>query len=200
MPLVIHVKEAELFNQANGSFYYTKPCTLILEHSLVSISKWESKWHKMYLETPKKTTEELIDYIRCMTITQNVDPMVYQALTPQNVKAVEAYIADPASASKFYENELAELEKKKKGGKKEIMTSEKLYALMTQYRINWAAEKWHLNRLVALIEYCGQMNQPPRKLDDQERLAIQRANKARYSGKGTHSHVSKPKMPTMPKR
>ena len=62
MPLPIHVKAVELFNQATGTFYYTDPQTLILEHSLVSISKWESKWHKMYLETPKKTADELIDY------------------------------------------------------------------------------------------------------------------------------------------
>lgn len=179
-------------------FYNTKETKLRLEHSLVSVSKWEQKWKVPFINVGPQNTEQTLDYIRCMTITQNVDPNVYKALTPENIKAVEAYIADPASASKFYENELAEIEKKKKGGKKEIMTSEKLYALMTQYRINWAAEKWHLNRLVALIEYCGQMNQPPRKLDDQERLAIQRANKARYSKSGTHTHM--PKAPRMPKR
>lgn len=181
-------------------FFNTKETKLRLEHSLVSVAKWEQKWKIPFINVGPQNHEQTLDYIRCMTITQNVDPMVYRALTPENVKAVEAYIADPASASKFYENELAEIEKKKKGGKKEIMTSEKLYALMTQYRINWAAEKWHLNRLVALIEYCGQMNQPPRKLDDQERMAIQRANKARYSGKGAHPHVSKTKMPKIPKR
>lgn len=177
-------------------FFSTKETKLRLEHSLVSVAKWEQKWKIPFINEGPQTQEQTLDYIRCMTITQNVDPMVYRALTPENVKAVESYIADPASASKFYENELAEIEKKKRGGKKEIMTSEKLYALMTQYRINWAAEKWHLNRLVALIEYCGQMNQPPRKLDDNERMAIQRANKARYSKKGTHI----PKMPKMPTR
>lgn len=177
-------------------FFNTKETKLRLEHSLVSVAKWEQKWKIPFINVGPQTHEQTLDYIRCMTITQNVDPMVYRALTPENVKAVEAYIADPASASKFYENELAEIEKKKKGGKKEIMTSEKLYALMTQYRINWAAEKWHLNRLVALIEYCGQMNQPPRKLDDNERMAIQRANKARYSKKAAHI----PKAPKMPKR
>lgn len=181
-------------------FISTKETKLRLEHSLVSVAKWEQKWKIPFINVGPQTQEQTLDYIRCMTITQNVDPMVYRALTPENVKAVESYIADPASASKFYENELAEIEKKKNHGRKEIMTSEKLYALMTQYRINWAAEKWHLNRLVALIEYCGQMNQPPRKLDDQERMAIQRANKARYSGKGHSAHVSKPKMPKMPKR
>lgn len=181
-------------------FFNTKETKLRLEHSLVSVAKWEQKWKIPFINEGPQNQEQTLDYIRCMTITQNVDPMVYSALTPQNLKAVEAYIADPASASKFYENELAEIEKKKNRGKKEIMTSEKLYALMTQYRIPWAAEKWHLNRLVALIEYCGQMNQPPRKLDDNERMAIQRANKARYSGKGAQPHVSKPKMPRMPKR
>ena len=181
-------------------FFNTKETKLRLEHSLVSIAKWEQKWKVPFINVGPQNLEQTLDYIRCMTITQNVDPLVYNALTQQNIKDVEAYIADPASASKFYENELAEIEKKKNHGRKEIMTSEKLYALMTQYRINWAAEKWHLNRLVALIEYCGQMNQPPRKLDDQERMAIQRANKARYSGKGTHPHVSKPKMPKVPKR
>lgn len=174
-------------------FYSTKETKLRLEHSLVSVSKWEQKWKVSFINVGPQNQEQTLDYIRCMTITQNVDPLVYRALSPDNVKAVEAYIADPASASKFYENELAELEKKKKGGKKEIMTSEKLYALMTQYRINWAAEKWHLNRLVALIEYCGQMNQPPRKLSDQERLAIQKANRAKYSRAAKH-------VPKMPKR
>lgn len=164
-------------------FINTKTTRLRLEHSLVSISKWEQTWKKPFINVGPANAEETIDYIRCMTITQNVDPMVYQALTPDNIKQVNDYIADPATASKFYDNELAKLQKKT-NPKKETMTSEKLYALMTQYRINWAAEKWHLNRLIAVIEYCNQMNTPPRKLNAQERAAINRANRMKYKSKG----------------
>lgn len=127
MPLVIHVKEAELFNQANGTFYYTKPCTLILEHSLVSISKWESKWHKMYLETPKKTTEELIDYIRCMTINKDVPDYVYYALSQENITDIIKYMEDPMTAStvNFYG----------KAGPHEPVSSELIYYWMITFGI-----------------------------------------------------------------
>lgn len=185
----------------NRRFFNTKETTLRLEHSLVSISKWEQKWQVPFLNIGPQNSEQTLDYIRCMTITQNVDPMVYKALTPDNVKAVQEYIQNPSSASKFYDTELGKIEKKKKSGsaRNEIMTSEKLYALMTQYRINWDAEKWHINRLIALIEYCGQMNQPPKKLDTNDRIALMQANKAKYGGGAKMPHGIK-KPPTRFKR
>jgi len=89
--LKITVPATELFDGV-GNFINTKEQTLQLEHSLVSLSKWEAKWHKPYLSRKAMTIEETIDYIRCMTLTQNVDPNVYKAITPSNLKTVTEYI------------------------------------------------------------------------------------------------------------
>ena len=95
--LKITVPATELFDGV-GNFINTKEQTLQLEHSLVSLSKWEAKWHKPYLSRKAMTIEETIDYIRCMTLTQNVDPNVYKAITPSNLKTVTEYIDDPMTA------------------------------------------------------------------------------------------------------
>ena len=81
-----------------------KPVTLQLEHSLVSVSKWESRWKKSYLSTPQKTTEEAIDYVRCMTLTKNIDPKVYYFLTNENITQITNYIKDPMTATTFSQN------------------------------------------------------------------------------------------------
>ena len=96
--LKITVPATELFDGV-GNFINTKEQTLQLEHSLVSLSKWEAKWHKPYLSRKAMTIEETIDYIRCMTLTQNVDPNVYKAITPSNLKTVTEYIDAPMTAT-----------------------------------------------------------------------------------------------------
>ena len=180
MPLVIHVKEAELFNQANGTFYYTKPCTLILEHSLVSISKWESKWHKMYLETPNKTADELIDYVRCMTINKNVPDYVYYALSQENIDEIVRYMNDPMTASSVYEPN--------PGGHHELVSSELIYYWMIAYNIPVEFEKWHINRLLMLIKICSKKNSKPSKKDkaamDRRRAEINRQRLAKMKQRG----------------
>ena len=156
MPLPIHVKAVELFNQTTGTFYYTEPQTLILEHSLVSISKWESKWHKMYLETPNKTADELLDYVRCMTINKNVPDYVYYALSQENIDEIVQYMNDPMTASSVYEPN--------SGGHHELVSSELIYYWMIAFHIPLECEKWHLNRLLTLIKICEVKNAPPKKM------------------------------------
>ena len=97
--LEITVPEQELFNEATNEFIIIHSQVLKLEHSLVSISKWESKWKIPFLDKGKKTREQTIDYIRCMTITQNVNPMVYMGITNENIKAISDYIDDPMTAT-----------------------------------------------------------------------------------------------------
>ena len=99
--LELVIPETEQYDEANDRFITTKKQVLRLEHSLVSLSKWESKWHKPYLSRKPKTREEQIDYVRCMTLTQNVDPDVYTAITPQMLKTVDAYIDDSMTATTF---------------------------------------------------------------------------------------------------
>ena len=121
--LKITVPETELFDGVNG-FIYTKEQTLQLEHSLVSLSKWESKWHKPYLSKKKKTLAESQDYVRCMTITQNVDPNVYLAIKPNLLRIVDAYINDSMTATTFHNI-------RKRGGQQETITAEIIYYWMT---------------------------------------------------------------------
>lgn len=102
--LEIKIPGDERWDARNNVFVYDKPAVLRLEHSLLSLSKWESKWHKAWLDPSKpKTQEETLDYIRCMTLTQGVDPSVYDRLTRENMAAIQRYMADPMSAATFKE-------------------------------------------------------------------------------------------------
>ena len=99
--LRIVIPQSELFNEQTGEFISVKKQTLQLEHSLVSLSKWESKWHKPFLGKEDKTFDETIDYIRCMTLSQNIDPNIYMFLTQENIKEINDYIGDPMTATTF---------------------------------------------------------------------------------------------------
>ena len=142
--------------------------TLQLEHSLVSISKWESKWHKAFLSKKDKTEEEIFDYIKCMTLTQNVDPSVYDHLTVDNVNQIKAYIEDPMTATVINTNSSDKSDK-------ETVTSELIYYWMIALNIPSEYQKWHINRLLKLIEVCNVKNSPPKKRSKSD---IMRSNAA----------------------
>lgn len=135
----------------------TKECTLRLEHSLVSLAKWESKWCKPFLATKKMTEEETIDYIKCMTITQNVPSAVYDNITDDNVREVAAYIDAPMTATTFSEAN-------KGRGSREVITAEIIYHWMIALQIPPEYRKWHLNSLLTLIRVCNIKNSPPKKM------------------------------------
>lgn len=166
--LQITIPETELFDERRQEFItIDKPVMLTLEHSLVSISKWESKWKKPYLGNDEKTVEEIIDYVRCMTITQNVDPKVYYALTAQNFREIEEYINDPHTATTIKERDHI-----RKSG--EGITSELVYYWMCAYQIPFEAQKWHFNRLMTLIRIAGIKNNPDKKMSRKDAFAQQR--------------------------
>lgn len=180
MPLTIQVDGMELFNQATNQFIETKPQTLVLEHSLVSISKWESKWHKMYLETPKKTSEELLDYVRCMTINKNVPEYTYHALSQKNIDDIVRYMEDPMTASSVYDP--------RTGGHHERVSSELIYYWMISFNIPVEFEKWHINRLLMLIKICSKKNSKPSKKEkaamDRRRAEINQQRLAKMKQRG----------------
>lgn len=177
-------KQEELFNNETNQFITnTKDTVLCLEHSLVSISKWESKWHKPFLSKNKKTNEEIIDYIKCMTITQNVPDEVYGALTKQNFIDVNAYIENPMTATTFKNR------RQSQPSSQEILTSEMIYYWMISYNIPFDCQKWHLNRLLTLIRICNiknnsSNNKMSKKDVAREYAAINAANRARLHSKG----------------
>lgn len=163
-----------MFNEKTGEFFNTKEQTLQLEHSLVSLSKWEAKWNKAFLTKEQKTPEQVLDYIRCMTITQNVDPDIYNALTDENIEAINKYIEAPMTATSFYD----------KGAKKsnETVTSELIYYWMIALNVPMECQRWHLNRLLTLIRVCNIKNTPPKKMNKRELMSRNAAlNAARRS-------------------
>ena len=159
--LTITIPAQELFNDRNQSFFTTKEQTLVLEHSLVSLSKWESKWHKPFLTNDEKTLEETIDYIKCMTITQNVDPTVYNFLSQSNIQEINNYIQDPMTATTFHNDN-------QQGRAKEVITSELIYYWMIALNIPMECQKWHLNRLLTLVRVCNVKNAPPKKMSKRD--------------------------------
>lgn len=175
MPIPIYVEPAELWDSGRRVFINTKPQTLILEHSLISISKWEAKHHKMWLETKDKTGPELLDYIRCMTINSNVPETTYYALTEKNMNDILAYMEDPMTASSVFIPP--------RPSRNEPVSSELIYYWMICYGIPFECEKWHINRLLMLIKICSKKSSPPSKADkaamDRRRAAINAQRRAK---------------------
>lgn len=161
--LQIKIPSKEYYDEINEEFVSTKEQVLHLEHSLVSLSKWESKYCKPFLSKEEKTMEETIYYIKCMTITQNVDDSVYNALSINNMNEINSYIEAPMTAT-WYKEE-------KKGLNRRVITSELIYCWMISLGIPFECQKWHLNRLFTLISVCDLENRPKKKSSKKELLA-----------------------------
>ena len=177
----LKVEASEEFDEATGRFYNVKAQTYKLEHSLISISKWESKWHKPFLKKEEKTRAEELDYIRCMAINQEPDEATLASLTSVQLKDVFDYVNDSMTATWFNE-------KDKKPPSRKIITSELIYFWMTDLRIPFSCEKWHLNRLLTLIKICHIENSPKKKMSRKDQLAERRAlnasRKQKYNTRG----------------
>lgn len=146
--LKITTAPRELFNDLTEEFINIPSCELVLEHSLISVAKWESKWKKSFLNTKELTNEELSDYVRCMTIGKEPDDTIYKYLSPKTMQKIQAYIDDPMTATTF-------TDKKTYAHKKEVITAELIYYWMIEAGVPFECEKWHLNRLLALIKVCN---------------------------------------------
>ena len=179
--LQLKFQDTECWDERNEKFISVKGQAIQLEHSLVSISKWESKWKKPFLSREARTREETIDYIRCMTITQNVNPILYELLTVEQIKQVNNYIDDPMSATTISKQE-------GKGGSNRVITSEEIYYAMVAYQIPFECQKWHFNRLMMLIRVCDERNKPKKKMRKGEiakrNHSLNAARRARLGTKG----------------
>ena len=186
MPLTLEVPPGELFDQSTQRFLYTPRTVLTLEHSLLSLSRWESKWKKPYLfqqilteEANRKTAEEETDYIRCMTIGDRaVDPNVYRVLTNEDKKKIADYVNDPMSATT--------VTKRVNGPpSREIVTSELIYYWMSALQLPFRpCETWHLNRLLKLIEVAASKQEQPQKMPRAE--AARRAHSINSARRAAH--------------
>lgn len=168
--LHINVPKGEYYDDDKQEFIQVKAQALTMEHSLISISKWEAIWKKPFLDEKPKTIEEILSYYQCMTITPNVDPVIYQVLSQANIEKINDYIKDNRSATTFYQNS------HQPGGKKETLTSELIYFYMAANSIPSDYEKWHLSRLIALLRICSIKNNPKQK--KMSKNAVRRQNQS----------------------
>ena len=180
--LSIDIKPREFFNEKTSEFITVKGGTLKLEHSLVSISKWESKWKIPFLSEKKKTMAQIDDYIRCMSINGDPDQYLIASITPQDKDRIIDYIDEKRTATWF--TNVGE----KKTSRSEIITSERIYYWMIQYNIPHEYEKWHLSRLLTLIEICNRESTTPKQMSQAEIIARNKAlnaqRKARLHSRG----------------
>ena len=165
MSLELTINGSELYDEASERFIFTKPTILYLEHSLIAISKWESKYHVPFLKDDEKTPEQLEYYFKCMTINKNVDPNVYKSITPTQQQEILEYIRDPMTATWFGDSTKPG---RGRGKQPDVITSELIYYWMVALQIPSEYEKWHLNRLLTLIQVCNSYNQPPKKMSKSE--------------------------------
>lgn len=188
LQLTIAAKEG--WNAKTNEFIETKPTTLCLEHSLVSLSKWESKYKKPFLSS-EKTEMEIRDYIKMMTITQNIDENIYNLLSKEDFEKINSYISDPMTATWFSDSRKPQTgEQNPTRRSTEKITSELIYYWMISYQIPFECQKWHLNRLLTLIRICNvkdaQQNGKNGKMSKRDILSQNRAlNAARRQRLGT---------------
>lgn len=173
----------QLWDEVNEQFISSPETVLELEHSLVSLSKWESKWCKPFINRNDKTAEEMIDYVRCMTLNSNkVNDVVYSCLTEANIKEINDYIEAPMTATWFSKNSQTG------SHLGEQITSELIYYWMIALNIPFECQKWHLNRLLTLVRVCNIKNQPDKKMSRRETLsrnaALNAARRKQLNTKG----------------
>lgn len=179
MPITIKVPAREFYDRDKGVFINFNGGELTLEHSLLSVSKWEGKYEKPYLSS-EKTEEEVLDYVRFMTLTKHVDPLIYYCLTEENIDDIANYINKKHHANVF--------SSKEESKSKEYITATTIYYQMFAQGIDKECERWHLNQLMALIKMCSIKNAPPKKMSKQDvykrQAGINKANRKRFRSKG----------------
>lgn len=183
--ITVTIPPSEVYDQKNNMFYKVdKPVTIQLEHSLISVQKWESKWGKSFLGTKKKTQAETIDYLRCMCMTPNVKDDIFYCIPQKEINRIASYIEAPMTALVFRGVGTGTTPRKR-----EIVTADIIYYWMISYNIPSEYRKWHLNQLLTLIQVFNEKNAPKKKrrsrmdiLNDYK--SINEANRALFNTKG----------------
>lgn len=182
---IIVPKTVDLWDPVHELFLNTKETKLSLEHSLVSLKKWEAKWKVPFLSNKQMTEDQLRYYVQCMTITQHVDPLVYYALTQENLKEIIDYMEDPMTATVINDKNLP---KGKGGPGQKVITAEMIYYWMTALNIPTEYQKWHLNQLMTLIKVASIEQQPPKQMSKRDIMSqnksLNAARRARMHSKG----------------
>lgn len=168
----------EGYNDEKNEFFIIDPVVLELEHSLISLSKWESIYKKPFLSDTPLTMEESIEYFKCMTLTPNIAPEVYDRLSDENIEQINEYMDDKQTATWF--------RNVKNPGNRDVITAEVIYHWLITFKIPFEVQHWHLNRLITLVRVCGEKSKQPKKMSKHEILERNRSlNEERKARLGT---------------
>lgn len=178
--LEVTVSEVEVYDEANEEFFTLPETKLRLEHSLVSLSKWEAHWETPFLTAEEKTDEQVYWYFHAMCLDEDVDPGVFQRLGDDNTRKINDYVASKMTATWFSDE--------KSRGKSQTVTAELIYYWMIALNIPFECETWHLNRLFTLIKVTNEKNSPEKKMSRREVMnrnkALNDARRAKMNTKG----------------
>lgn len=176
--LEVTIPPRTFFKESTSEFLEFNEITLKLEHSLISLSKWESKFKKPFLSDKKHTKEEMYYYIECMSLIPNIDSMVYKTIPDDIYAVISDYIEDPMTATTITDRDNSR--------NTEIVTSEVIYYWMIEVGIPFECQKWHLNRLMTLLRVCSIKKGPQKKMSRREILEQnKRLNEARRKQNNT---------------
>lgn len=175
--LEITVKTEESFDEATAKFVKTKPFKVCLEHSLVSVSKWESIWEKAFLGEEDKTREETLSYVRLMILNDELPPEVFEELIKTHLDEIRSYVSAPMTATKLASNPNAPRSR-------ETTTAELIYYWMISLNVPIEFQHWHLNRLITLVRVISLKNTPQKRMSMRERRELNRARLARNGTTG----------------
>ena len=148
------------FKESTSEFIELNEAKLKLEHSLISLSKWESKIKKPFLSDKEHSRSEMLYYMECMSLDPNVDPIVFETIPDDLYKIICDYIEDSMTATTISDNS--------NENSRDIITSEIIYYWMIELGIPFECQKWHLNRLMTLIRVCSIKKGPQKKMSKRE--------------------------------
>lgn len=170
--LELKLPRRTFFRESTSEFIELDEITLKLEHSLISLSKWESKLKRPFLTEEKHSKSDMIYYIECMSLNSNVDPIIYKTIPDNCYSLICDYIDDPMTATTITDKDTSI--------NRDIITSEIIYFWMIEFGIPFECQKWHLNRLITLIRVCSIKKGPQKKMSEREILEQnRRLNEAR---------------------
>lgn len=188
LEITVPEQHYEFFDEDLEQFFYIDldhDVVLRLEHSLKALRKWENKTHKPFIKDEEKTKEEIIEYIRCMTLNEEkIPPEAYQLIPNEELIRIKEYIDDPMTATWFKKNKNGMM-----GTSREVITAEIIYYWMIALNIPREYEEWHLNQLMTLIKVVSIKNNPKKEKVNKrdaarERAALNAQRRAKYNSKG----------------
>lgn len=178
--LTLEIGGTEVFDPVTNEFKEVKPTTLELEHSLISLHKWESKWKIPFMKTSsenKLTREQTVDYYKCMSIKPIKDPNVFALLTSSQEREILEYIANGMTATTIKEKQVEGQARRRSS--KEIVTAELIYYWMVELGIFYECRTWHLNQLLTLVRVCQEKQTVPKKMKKNDILGMYASENAK---------------------